>query len=494
MFGPVLGALCAGSVFLNVSITAALAVGAREALRTQGGAPAIVTLTVLVGLFQLLAGALRLGRLTRYVSNAVMTGFLTGLGVIIIFSQLGDVTGVHGAQDHRLMKVVELLRHPGGIDPTTALVAAVTVAGVVGLERTRLRTIAMLLPLIAVTVAVPLLGWRSVELVGPLPQSRPFPQLPSLALAAPLALPALGLAIISLVQSAGVGENSPNPDGSYGDPSRDFVGQGVANLIGGLFRALPVGGSLSGTALTINSGAHSRWANIFAGVLVAAATMALAGVVSRIPLASLAGLLLLAGARAIDRARVMLVLRTGWAAAGVMLVTLVATLALPLHFAVLVGVGVSIVGYVWRAVDRVSLREIVMVGGMPEERPAPRALASRDVTVLLPYGSMFFAGAHSLGEVLPDVTDTESPIVLLLLRGRKDLGSTFIRIMIRYATAVRARQGRLMLVGVNDHVVRQLRRTGALAVIGAQNVFPTTPRHGEALLLAREAALARLGR
>jgi SulP family sulfate permease len=177
-----------------------------------------------------------------------------------------------------------------------------------------------------------------------------------------------------------------------------------------------------------------------------------------------------------------------------MLVTLAATLTLPLHFAVLTGVGASIVVSVWRAVDRVSVREIVMVGGLPEERPAPRALPSHDVTVLLPHGSMFFAGAQSLAHVLPDVTDADGPIVLLLLRGRKDLGSTFIRIITRYATALRSRKGRLMLVGVNDTVLQQLRRTGTLGVIGPQNVFPATPRYGEALLLAREAALARLGR
>jgi SulP family sulfate permease len=351
----------------------------------------------------------------------------------------------------------------------------------------------MLLPLIAVSVAIAALDWRSVALVGALPQALPVPQLPSLATAGPLALPALGLAIIGMVQGASVSENSPNPDGSYGDPSRDFIGQGMANVVGGLFQALPVGGSLGGTALTISSGGHSRWANIIAGLLVAVATLALAGLVSRLPLAALAGLLLLAGMRAIDRARVMLVLRTGWAAAAVMLVTLAATLTLPLHFAVLTGVGASIVVSVWRAVDRVSVREIVMVGGLPEERPAPRALPSHDVTVL-PHGSMFFAGAQSLAHVLPDVTDADGPIVLLLLRGRKDLGSTFIRIITRYATALRSRKGRLMLVGVNDTVLQQLRRTGTLGVIGPQNVFPATPRYGEALLLAREAALARLGR
>jgi SulP family sulfate permease len=178
----------------------------------------------------------------------------------------------------------------------------------------------------------------------------------------------------------------------------------------------------------------------------------------------------------------------------VMIFTFVATLTMPIHLAVLVAVGLSMVIHVWRAVDKVSLRELVMVDGLPEERAAPRTLRSHDVTVLLPRGSLFFAGARALADVLPDAELAIRPIVVLLLRGRKDLGSTFIRVITSYAKEVRAQEGRLMLVGLDDHVLRQLRRTGALAIVGAQNVFPATPRYGEALLLAREVALARLAR
>ena len=494
MFGPVLGALASGSVFVNVSTTAALAVGAREALHGHATAAALVTLTVLIGLLQLVAGLLRLGRLTRFVSNAVMTGFLTGLGVLVILSQLGDVTGLHQQGGHRLTRLMHLVRHPDRIDVATAIVAAFTIATAVGLGRTRLRMLAMVLPLVTAAIAVPLLGWRSVELVGQIPTGLPSPSLPSPSLLWPMLMPALGLAIISLVQGTGVTENSPNPDGSYANPSRDFVGQGVANLVGGLFGILPVGSSLSGTALTISSGARSRWANVFAGLLIGVVTLMFGALVEHLPLATLGGLLMLAGARAIDKARVALVLRTGWPAAVVMIFTFVATVTMPIHLAVLVGVGLSMVIHVWRSVDKVSLREIVMVDGLPEERPAPRTLRSHDVTVLLPRGSLFFAGARALADVLPDAELATEPIVILLLRGRKDLGSTFIRVITSYAKEVRAQEGRLMLVGLDDHVLRQLRRTGALAIVGAQNVFPATPRYGEALLLAREAALARLAR
>jgi SulP family sulfate permease len=493
-FGPVLGAVASGSVFVNVSTTAALAIGAREALHGHTTAAALVTLTMLIGLLQLVAGLLRLGRLTRFVSNAVATGFLTGLGVLVILTQLGDVTGVRQQAGHGLMKLANLLRHPDRIDVATALVATFTITAVVGLERTRLRTLAVLLPIAVAAVAVPALGWRSVELVGQIPSGPPSPSLPSPSLLLPMLMPAVGLAIIGLVQGAGVTENSPNPDGSYADPSRDFIGQGLANLVGGLFAILPVGGSRAGTALTISSGARSRWANIFAGLLVGLVTVMFGGLAERLPLATVGGLLVLAGARAIDKARVALVLRTGWPAAVVMIFTFVATLTMPIPLAVLVGVGLSVVMHVWGAVDKVSLREIVMVGGLPLERPAPRTLRAREVTVLLPRGSLFFAGARSLADVLPDAGRATGPVAILLLRGRTDLGSTFIRVITHYAKELRAQDGRLMLVGIDEQALRQLRRTGALAIVGAQNVFPATPRDGEALLLAREAALARLGR
>ena len=308
-------------------------------------------------------------------------------------------------------------------------------------------------------------------------------------------MPALGLAIISLVQGARVTDNSPNPDGNYADPSRDFVGQGVANLVGGLFGILPVGSSLSGTALTIGSGARSRWANIFAGLFAGVVTLMFGALVERLPLATLSGLLMLAGARAIDKARVALVLRTSWPAAVVMIFTFVATVTMPIHLAVLVGVGPL------DGDPRLARGRQGLAAGAGHGRRAPRgarraAHPQHPTTSPCSYPAEACSspGARALADVLPDAELATGPIVILLLRGRKDLGSTFIRVITSYAKEVRAQEGRLMLVGLDDHVLRQLRRTGALTIVGAQNVFPATPRDGEALLLAREAALARLTR
>ena len=123
----------------------------------------------------------------------------------------------------------------------------------------------------AVVLLVATVGLQPATLVGDvaqIPRSLPLPVLPDLALIQVLLLPAIAIAAIGLIQGAGVGQNYPNPGGDFPDASRDFVGQGAANIAGGLFGAIPSGGSMSGTAVTVQAGAQSRWANIFGGLTV----------------------------------------------------------------------------------------------------------------------------------------------------------------------------------------------------------------------------------
>lgn len=494
--GSALGGLTTSSVFMNVSTTGALAVAAGEQLRGRSGAAqltALVTLTVLVGLFQLAMGLLRLGKLTRFVSNAVMLGFLSGIGVLVVLGQLPDVTGFSSDEEHRLLKTLDLLAHPAQLDPPTLLVAALTVALIVGLERTRLRALAMLIALVAAAAATALLGWESVALVGDsnrIPRALPTPLLPDPRLALQLALPAFGLAVIGLVQGAGVSHSYPNPGGAYPDSSRDFVGQGMANLGSGLLRGLPVGGSTGATALVVDAGARSRWANVLSGGFLAVAVLLLGHLVERLPLAALGGLLILAGVRIQRPAHALSVWRTGWVPRSLMLLTFCAVLAVPLQWAVLVGVAASVLLVLLRAPGRVTVRELVLVedGVGVDERPAPAVLPPGRVVVLNVYGSLFFAGARALEDVLPDVGQAQRSVVVLLLRGREDVGSTLLGVLQRYARRLHAQQCRLMLVGVNRHVYGQLERTGLLEELGRRNVFPATARYGEAFLTARAAA------
>ena len=134
------------------------------------------------------------------------------------------------------------------------------------------------------------LGIESLELVGEIatiPRSLPRPMLPDLSMVGIMLVPAVSIGIIGLVQGAGVGQSYPNPDGKYPNVSRDFTGQGVANMATSFFQGIPGGGSMSGTAVSVNAGVRSRWANIFAGILVAAIVLLFVDVVNLIPMTAL---------------------------------------------------------------------------------------------------------------------------------------------------------------------------------------------------------------
>ena len=163
---------------------------------------------------------------------------------------------------------------------------------------------------------------------------------------------ALAVAVIILVQGAGVSQSVPNPDGSRRSASRDFIAQGAANVASGLFRGLPVGGSLSTTALTVISGAGSRWAAIFAGLWMALLVVVFPGLVSYVAMPALGVLLIFASLSTIKPSEAMSIWNTGWSSRLAIVTTFLSTLLLPIQAAVGLGVVLSALLYRERVLDR----------------------------------------------------------------------------------------------------------------------------------------------
>jgi SulP family sulfate permease len=495
MIGTPIAALFTGSAFMSVVTTSAMAITIGTALggyQGQEQISALVTIALVIGAVQLMAGLLKLGFLVRFVSNAVMTGFLSGLGVLIVLSQLGDLTGYSSEFPNKVRKAVDLLLHLDQVDVPTTIVGLAAIALIILFDRTRLRKFSMLLGLLIVAVLPLIFGWDSVLLVGDtadIPAGLPKPVIPTLLFDIDLITVGFAVAIIGLVQGAGVSLGYPNPDGKYPDISRDFVGQGVANLAVSLFQGLPVGGSLSSTALVVSAGAKTRLANIFTGLFAILAVLLFAPVIEILPMAGLAAILIIAGVQSINVPRIQNVWQTGPASRGIMIVTFLATLVLPIQYAVFLGVVLSFVIHIFRAAEKVEIVEIVpREGGRYEERPAPQQLPSHQVILLSPKGSLFFAGATEFEEDLPEVGNAERTVVLLRLRGRDEIGSTFQRVLTRYAAQLKANQGKLVLVGVGEHVYQQLQKTGLLATLGEENVYRATSILGDSALNAYQDA------
>lgn len=489
LVGTVSGAFATSSTFMAVQGTGAMAmlVADTDALHQAADpARALVTLSVLTGVVMLVAGLLRLGAVLRFVSNAVMVGFINAVGVNVVLGQLANLTGYSAEGANRVVRALNTVARPGRLDGRTVVIGLATIALIVLLERTPLRSLGLVVAVVVTSAAVPLLDWDQVATLDGLGIAiggLPGLELPSLRLVPALAVPAVSLAFVGLVQGAGISATYPNPDGSYPDASRDFMGQGSANVASGLLQGMPVGGSVSASALNKEAGARSRWSLVVASAVMALVVVAFGEVVGHVAMPALAGLLMLVGVRTVKPADLSSVWHTGPVQKVVVAVTFGLTMVIPLQYAVLVGVGLSVVLFVVRQSNEVTLRRRIhsALGPVVEVDP-PAAVPTHEVVVLQPYGSLFFAAAPVFEAALPVVTSASvGSVVILRLRGRSDLGTTFMDVLRRYAESLVAVGSKLVIVSVSDRVVEQLEVTGVTAVVGAANVYPGDERVGATL-------------
>ena len=497
MVGTFTGALVTSSSFMAIQGTGAMAMIVADVPGLHGSADAeraLVTLSILTGVIMLAAGLLKLGGLLRFVSNAVMVGFINAVGVNIVLGQLANFTGYDAEGGNRVIRAVNTLTSPGQLDLQTLVIGIATIAFILLFERTRVGALGLVVAVVITSAGALVLGWPVATLndLGVIASSLPRPEAPLLGLVPVLIVPAASLAFVGLVQGASISANFPNPDGTYGDVSRDFAGQGVANVASGIFQGMPVGGSVSASAINKAAGARSRQSLLIAGVVMAVVIVAFGGVVGYIAMPALAGLLMLIGFRTVKPADLQAVWRTGAVQKVVLVVTFLLTMLIPLQYAVLVGVGVSVILHVVRQSNQITVRRWVLeADGQVVETDPPSTLAGDDVVVLQPYGSLFFAAAPVFETLLPAVDDgSRNSVVILRLRGRTDLGTTFMDVLLRYAQALAAVDSKLVVVSTNERIDEQLAVTGITAMIGAENVYAGDHRVGAAIRRAYDDAVA----
>ncbi len=497
MVGTFTGALVTSSSFMAIQGTGAMAMIVADVPAVHEGSDperALFTLAVLTGVVMLAAGLLKLGSLLRFVSNAVMVGFINAVGVNIVLGQLANFTGYDAQGANRIFRAVDTLVNPGQLDPATLAVGVATIALIVLLERTRVGALGLVIAVIATSAGAAVLGWEVATLndLGVAASSLPRPQAPLPALVPSLVIPALSLAFVGLVQGASISANFPNPDGTYPDVSRDFVGQGAANVAAGVFQGMPVGGSVSASALNKAAGARSRQSLVIAGMVMAIVVVAFGEAVGYVAMPALAGLLMLIGYRTIKPADLQSVWRTGLVQKVVLLVTFLLTMIVPLQYAVLVGVGVSVILYVVRQSNQITIRRWQLdADGHVIETDPPTELPAGEVVVLQPYGSLFFAAAPVFEAALPVVTDaSRHSVVVLRLRGRSELGTTFMDVLYRYGQSLADVGSKLVLVSTNERIDDQLAVTGISDLLGPENVYRGDHRVGATVRRAYDDAMA----
>jgi SulP family sulfate permease len=486
MLPTLVGSVFARTVLMATTLTSAIALSSQSVLQQAGIDPTdlrnIATLTLMVGVVMALFGILKVGSLMGFVSNAVMTGFTTGIALQIITGALKDATGYAPQSSNTVGKLLDSLTHVNEWQPAPTMIALITIGVWAVARRVKpLESLATLVALLVVSVGVGLTG-VSVEKVGDIasiPRSFPALVLPDITLAPKLLTGAIAVSLVALAQAAGISAAVPNPDRSRPSASGDFLAQGIANLAGGFFQALPVGGSLSRTGVATSAGARTRWSGIFAGAWLALLVVLFGPLAESIPMSVIGGLVIVIGGEILwgRAADIRLVVRTATLPTVAMVVTFLATTALPLQDAILLGAGLSLILFGVSASRSGHLRGLERQGQEPpyewRQVPVPDEAPSNSVTVLLYAGSGLFAEVARMDELWPQTSSTHHAVIVLVVQTLPDIPSTtFLKALARRSRQLRDQDVRLMLVGVDEFTLGVFRRSGQIDALGEDNIYP----------------------
>lgn len=476
-----------------------------------------IALAFAVALFQLVATALRLSTVVDYISSPTVLGYMTGAAVLIAIGQLHNVTATGGPSGKPWITIGGWLTALPSADPLTVAFACGTVLAMILLRLLSKRaskraaahpdsrwakrlanlpaSLTVMLLGIAINLAFGLerMGLRVVSDLAPIPAGLPPLTVPSPMLAYELAPVALACTVLSLVESNAVARTIAARTGQRLDARREFLGQGLANLLAALTGGYPVSGSLLRSIINEQSGARSRAAGVLSGIFMIVALLALGSLLDHTPIASLAGLLLVIAWDLIDVPRIRRTLRTSTSDALAFLATLIGAWLLPLDRAIYLGVGLSLVLFLRKA-RLLTVRELVVdESGRLQEHPLGQALAEGTercdaVRLLHVEGPLFFGSAGELGRALDSVVAAPGLRVLVLrVKRATGLDLSVAEELIGIAKLLHSRGQQLVLVGMTPDLMDVLVRSGADRVIGEANLFPTRRRWFEAL----EAAIAR---
>jgi SulP family sulfate permease len=400
-----------------VALTSLLTFGALAPLADAGTRDFAVhasLLALVVGSVRMLLGLLRWGVVAYLMSQPVVSAFTAAAAILIVCSQLPALLDAPADDSNPLVAAGQALVHPGEWGAAATVIGLATVAVVVGGRRLHPRFPGALVAS-ASALALSALGWVTVTEVGDIPNG--FPPLSSglpWGTLGSLLVPGAVIALVGFAEPASIARRYAAEDRTPWDADREFVGQGLANLAAGAFSGYPAGGSFSRSSLNRLSGARTRWSGVVTGLAVLA-VMPVASVLSGLPRAALAGLVIAAVVTLVDFRPFVEAWRASRPQFLVALPTFVATLAFAprVERGVLVGVGLSLAVHLWR-----------------ELRLELDVWTTGDTLHVRPQGVLYFASAPSLETrimtLMAEGPDLRHVVVHLDRLGRLDLTGALV--------------------------------------------------------------------
>jgi SulP family sulfate permease len=439
------------------------------------------------------------------VSESVILGFMAGAGLLI---GVGQVANFLGTSDKAAGSASALYRACFAAAQWNAYnwraigLGVATVVLVVGLRRMvhrfRLPRLDMLAGLIVVSAAAAWMGWTApavpsakslVSVVGAVPGALPAFHIPLISWdwLGQLARSVLAVALLGSLEALAVAKSIATYTRQPLDFNRQIIAEGIGNLVGGFFQALPGSGSLTRSAINYQSGAATRASGVYAGVIVALVVVLFGPYARFIPKSVLAGLLFITAARLIDWQRLAYVTRASGFDRALVLATAFTALFISVEDSILVGVGLSIILFVPRAA-RPGLRELIV---SPERVVRARLPGDSRAASLLIYdleGELFFGAAPELQKqlslILAEAGRTGIQHVVLRLRRGRHPDAVAIEQLEHFLSNARGAGITVLLAGLSSDFVKILDNVGLTQGLGPERIFPEGERDSSATLRA----------
>ncbi|MBF0135166.1 MAG: SulP family inorganic anion transporter [Magnetococcales bacterium] len=450
-------------------------------LVTPGGSDYIsycLTLSFMTGIMQLAMGLVHVGTLVNFVSNSVVVGFTAGAAFLVAISQAGAFLGIPLSHGNSFVHaVLGLVRHLDQIQLPIVWVGLAALGIALLMQFFFPRWPGMLVALVGGGVVSFMLDphQESIPLVGAITATLPPLSTPSwdLDMWQQLANGAFATAMICLIQAVSISRSVAMHSKQRINNNQEFIGQGLANIVGSFFSAYASSGSFTRSGINFRAGAKTPMAAIFSSIFLILILLIVAPWVAYLPIPAMAGVILLVAFNLIDFKAIHLIMKTSRAESLVMVGTFLATLLIKLDFAIYLGVISSLAYYLKGRANPVITRLVPDPDTHNHLVAADHLPECSQLRIIRVDGSLFFGAVNHVEDVL-NCLDSKAPrAVNLLLVGSaiNFVDVTGAEMLIQEALRRRGRGGGLFLFDVHDQVCETIQRSGCLAVIGKDHIF-----------------------
>jgi SulP family sulfate permease len=457
----------------------------------------VLALAIIAGLFKLILGLLKLGSITRYISNSVLVGFLTAAGVLIILGQSGNLLGISISRTEGIPGIITSLYENITQAHILTLITSVISVGLMILIRNLNRKLpAALMTIIISSLFIFATGWadQGVRLVRDygLPDQIGLQfHLPDIGLAdfASLGISGAAVALFGLMEAVSIAKAMSQMTGDRLDPSREMIGQGLASLVGGFFQCMPSSGSPSRTVINVVNGAKTRISAIISGLSVLVFLLLFSSLISFIPIPALAAVVVVSSAGLINIKLIELTWQSRIQSRVVMAITFISTLILPLEYAIYLGVLLTILIFLSES-SRINLSYLVVDKEghfleMPMERIETR---EPQIAIINVEGDLYFAAVEDLQNQLEHILDTDVRVLILRFRRTHLLASTGVMALDRLIKAAYAKGVHILFCGVHPEVRQPLESAGITDMLGDEKIFSAQPELFQSTQMAMKKA------